>query len=176
MYFINTVWGKLYWADTIISNNIRFNDFKYGADTNFVYDYIRYINKMYVVGKNVYNVMAVENSMSVRKVNDSWYIMRELYENGSRLIIDKDRSSRFLLLNRSLKQTLILQSRFQYDDFHKTCEEIRRYLYDNQISLNDLKMDSYQKFVVYGIIKERDFRLYFSFKLRRFAKIVLKKG
>ena len=176
MYYMNTVWAKLYRTDIIISNNIRFNDFKFGEDTCFIYEYVKHIDEMYVVGENVYNVVAMDNSMSIRKVENSWNIMKKIYENGSQLIDVHDTRSRFLLLNRSLKQTMILQSRYSYTVFRKCCNEMRLYIKDVSLPLNEIIMDVYQKLIVYGLINQRYLFLFCFFKIRRWSNCIVKKG
>lgn len=175
MYYMNTVWAKLYRTNIILTKNIRFNDFKYGADTYFVYQYLKHIKRMYVVGKSVYRVMATENSMSLRKVENAWKIMKSLYEEGETLIEQNNIEQKYKLLDRSLKQTLILESRISLRSFRKTCEEMRSYLESRDIEVSECNLSSYQKLVFNGIIKHHIYILYFFFKTRRFICYVLKK-
>ena len=175
MYFINTVWAKLFQADIVLNHQITFNDLKYAADTFFVYSYLRYVDKMYVVGKPVYHVISSENSMSLRKVDHAWEIMKSLYEYGQNLIEHNDTFSKFLLLNRCIKQALILQNRFSRRSFYDTCTKIKKYLAQLDIKITYEKMSLYQKVIFIGIMNDYNFFLYLFFKLRRVMCMALKK-
>lgn len=175
MYFINTVWAKLFRTEIIRQNALKFPDFKFGEDTAFIYQYLQYIDSMYVIGKIVYNVIAIENSMSKRKVHDAWKIMRTLYEMAVELLDEKDEKSRFLLMDRSIRQTLILQSRFSFNSFAMVCGDMKDFVDESHISYPGAEMTMYQKFVWNGIKKCHRITLFFAFKMRRILCTLIRK-
>ncbi|WP_049945535.1 glycosyltransferase family 2 protein [Candidatus Stoquefichus massiliensis] len=151
IYFINCIASKLFLNDVIITNKLQFTRKKYGADTHFIYSYLKCINDVKFIDSIVYIVNSVENSISNRIVVDSWKEMVELYELGVEVINNECKKSKYLLLLRSIKTSLFLEYKISYSSFKKTCNLINQYLLQN--NLNKLKREGnkYDNYIYFMI-------------------------
>ena len=126
-YYMNPAVCKLYRRDIIEDNNIRFNNFKYGADTYFVYKYLQYAYRINFIDNSVYYVNVVENSMSTGVVKNSWDFLRAQYELIKDIAKDFDDIRHGILMNK-IKAVLLLECRVSRDSFINTCEKIRTFI------------------------------------------------
>lgn len=167
-YFVNCIASKLFLTKIIKDNNLMFTEKKYGADTHFVYSYLKYINELKFIDKSLYIVNSVENSMSNRIVKDSWIEMVELYELGNEVIGEENKKSNYLLLLRSIKTSLLLESKISYNSFKKTCKLINCYLIEK--NLNKLKREGnfYDNYIYFMLTNKLYVFIYIVLVLRNF--------
>lgn len=167
MYFINPPINKLYQNSIIQKHHIRFNDFKYGEDTCFVYEYLKYVDSICFIPDIIYHVNVVPGSMSLRKVKDSWKYMKHIYELGMELIPPEDERDRYCLLLRAIKTSLLLELRNGKESFYKCMDSINKYIDDTRIKFTD-EYDIYNK-IIYGLLrKERRLLLHTVVKARAY--------
>ena len=166
MYCLNTPVNKLYRKNIIKEQRIRFNDFKYGQDTCFVYEYIKHVKSICFINEIVYHVNVVPGSMSIRKVVNPWKYMRHIYELGVTIVPSGDDKSGFCLLLRSIKTTLLLELRNGREAFYTSISDINKYLYDNAIKYK--KYYGIYNSIIYNLIRRnRRLALYIIIWIRR---------
>ncbi len=141
MYCLNTPVNKLYRKSIIRDQHISFNNFKYGQDTCFVYEYIKHVKSICFIAEIIYHVNVVPGSMSLRRVINPWEYMRHIYELGVAIVPTGDDKSDYCLFLRSIKTALLLELRNGRESFYASVGEINKYINDNAIK--------YQKY--YGI-------------------------
>ncbi len=165
MYCLNTPVNKLFRNSIIKKHNIRFNDFKYGQDTCFVYEYISVINSISFIPDIIYHVNVTQGSMSLRKVLNPWNYMQHIYELGTEIIPDKDDKNNYCLLLRVIKTTLLLELRNGKTSFLASIDCVNEYLHDNNILFK--KNYGWYNTVVYELLKRnRKIALYIVMRLR----------
>lgn len=174
MYFMNTACCKLYRMDIIINHSITFNNYKYGADTVFVYQYLKYVNRIIFINEIVYHVNAVKGSVTDNRIEGSWRYMKDIYEKGTELIGSNDKGSCHKLLMRCVKTTLLLEGKISKESFINNCHRINQYI----IKVDDrmIKSDSNYDKVIYTMITKRMYHLgYFLIRTRIRFSIGLEK-
>lgn len=169
-YFVNTAWCKLYKSEIIKKNNIRFNKLLYGEDTCFVYSYLYYAKKIRIIDKIVYHVNAIEGSMSLRSVENSWNCMKIIYELGEKIVPSENKELSRLLLLRSIKTSLLLETRISKKSFISTCNQIAEYVEKNNFKFRNI-IGLYNKLVVIFLEKQFYSALYFFICLRIKCKL-----
>ena len=157
MYFMNVAWGKLYKSSLLLDRKILFNDFKYGEDTYFVYMCLRYADTICFINQSTYHVNAVEGSMSMRKVYNSWTYMSAIYELGSSLEPSNTYVKSQLLL-RAVKTALLLETKISKDSFMRNCSQILEYVEKTDIRNVDGK---YNK-IILGLLLKRKFGILYG--------------
>jgi glycosyltransferase involved in cell wall biosynthesis len=164
--YMYSVWNKKFRRSVIEKNNIRFNDFQYGADTYFVYSYLQYARDICFIGEVVYHVNEVAGSMSRRKVYNSWDYMREIYIQGKKLI--EDSNLQYLQFMISIKTTLLLEVEIGRESFETSCCKIRRFV-DGEFQNNVLKYhQSFYELIISSLLHAEKFKvLYLFIKMRR---------
>lgn len=165
MLYINGITSKLFRNDIIQKYNIRFKDKKYGADTDFIYSYLRFISNLVLFSSVTYTVNVTFGSISLKPLNDAWKEMVEIFENGKQLA-NEDSVYVYILLMRSIKTSLLKSAKFSEQNFKITYERIKKYLIENNLNEYNYKTTKYND-LVYKLIVRGDFYiLYVIFKIR----------
>lgn len=162
MYFINGICSKLYKSDILLKYGCKFNDFKYGEDTYFVYTYLKHVSSITFVNKPVYSVNVTAGSLSLSNVREPWKYMKEVYSLGKSL----DPSNSYIrsqLLLRCIKTTLLLEARNGKLPFLRSCKDMELFVNEEKIICVKGKYNSLilrllkkEKFIMlYRIIKGR---------------------
>lgn len=158
-YFINPICCKLFRRDIIIKNNIKFNDFKYGADTYFNYKYLRHVNSIKFISSIVYRVNVVDNSMSTRIVKNSWKYLKAQYDVLRDLLKEDDNIRHGILMNK-IKAVLILECRISKESFLSTCSDIRSFLAIEEG--NKYYKENVYNFLVYILLTTKHYGLLYQ--------------
>lgn len=67
---LNQVWGKLYRADLIMENGIRFQDYRWGEDRLFIFDCLEKLEKLTVLPECKYRYIMHEGESLITKYYD----------------------------------------------------------------------------------------------------------
>lgn len=164
MYFINPVCSKLYKTDIIKKNNICFNDFKYGEDTDFIYTYLKHANTILFMNKIVYCVNVVEGSRSLRPIPEIWIYMKKLYEKGKEFDPNNNKFC-YMLFLRSVKTSLFIKIRESKKAFYDICGTIGEYIERENINIL-YEGGIYDKLIIICLMKKYWFILYEILKMR----------
>lgn len=164
MYFINPVCSKLYKTKIIKNNDICFNDFKYGEDTDFIYTYLKYADTILFLNKIVYCVNATEGSLSLSPVPEIWTYMKKLYEKGKQFD-QNNKQFCYMLFLRSVKTSLLIKTRETKDDFYNVCTLIVDYIVAENIEVI-FEGGIYDKLVIMCVLNKHWFILYEILKVR----------
>lgn len=116
---IQTPWSKMFRKDIIDKNNIIFKeDINFGEDTFFIYNYLKYTNKVYNIENTNYNyVFENNNTLSTNPTGDKIEIFLSLYEKLEDIIKMYDVYDGEVIekLNHKICNTLIY---LNYDIYH----------------------------------------------------------
>lgn len=128
--FIPPICGKIFSNEIIKKNQLYFNNFNYGEDTHFIFQYMRNINTILILNKSLYVNYLVENSLSRKKyynVKEIWLGMKKILEEG-RKISPNDNKLESLLFLRNIKTTLLLAviSNYSLKNFLDIVKEIKK--------------------------------------------------
>lgn len=81
-------WGKLFKRDIIIKNNIRFNSkLSIGEDLIFNFEYLKYVNKVVMLNKNLYHYRINNESALFKYKKDSWKVYGTLLREIEKYLI-----------------------------------------------------------------------------------------
>lgn len=79
---LNSVWNKMFIADIIKLNNIKFKDIALGEDTIFVLNYICKIKKISIINKSLYNYLSCNSQSLSKKYNkDLYYCYKSIFDS-----------------------------------------------------------------------------------------------
>lgn len=152
-HHLNGIQSKIFNTAVIRDNNIRFKNKVYGADTDFLYQIYSKSNKIKIVRKVLYDVFVTPDSASLRIIDMPWNEMVELYESGiANFKLNQSSKIAYLLLMRSIKTSLLLETRKSKTDFLKTAKIIRSYLCKNGLNQFSYHVPIYD-FIIYNLVK-----------------------
>ena len=128
--FICPICGKIFSNEIIKKNKLYFNNFNYGEDTHFIFQYMRNINTILILNKSLYINYLVANSLSRKKyynVEKIWLGMKEILKEGVKISPGDSKLESFLIL-RNIKTTLLLAvvSNYSLKDFLDIVKEIKK--------------------------------------------------
>lgn len=139
---LNSVWNKMFIADVIKLNNIKFKDIPLGEDTIFVLNYISKIKKISIINKPLYNYLNCNSeSLSKRYNKNLYYYYKSIFDSIKRLAEVND-----------------LKTDEYYQEYYSSYFKAMLAVLDN--TLNELNKDSFYKKIRYNtkIINDNDFK------------------
>lgn len=78
---LNQVWGKLYKTSLIMENNIRFPDYRWGEDRIFIFDCLKYVQKLAVLPACKYKYIMHDGESLITKYYDKKFdVCKEIDE------------------------------------------------------------------------------------------------
>lgn len=92
---LNYCWGKLFKRSIIVDNNIMFNEnLKYGEDSSFVIDYLKYAKNIKIVNRALLHYRVHENSamqtMDFKRIVDMNYTFKKRMELSDLLNVSRE--------------------------------------------------------------------------------------
>lgn len=76
------LWNKLFIRDVIVNNNIKFNKNVFmSEDMLFVFDYLKYVDKVICLDVSNYYYRKLENSASKNLKNKNWFSIFKVYDH-----------------------------------------------------------------------------------------------
>ena len=170
--FFSPICGKLFLNKIIKKNKLMFNNFNYGEDTHFIFQYMEKIKNILVLNESLYINYLVPDSLSRNKnynIEKTWLGMKEVLEQGIK-ISPKDNQLETFLFLRNIKTTLLLAtiSNYSLKEFSVIAIKIKKSI-PKQIKKSILS--KYDNLILFLLKKNLLIFLYFLLKIR---KIMLK--
>lgn len=82
----NQVWGKLYKAELILDNSVRFQDYRWGEDRLFIFDCLEHVNSVCVLPEPKYSyIMHTGESLITRYYDKKFQVCLEIDRRVERL-------------------------------------------------------------------------------------------
>lgn len=146
-YWVSLAWGKLFRADIIKRNSMRFDTwFNYKEDAPFLYTYLRFIDKVYFDAQPICNYRVLRDGSLNTKIHKNLYeINCKVYKLKRELMIDRNCTRK--VYNHVYFCSLINSMEYYYISDHPDSVSCRKRTIDAvctneilpQISLQDVR-------------------------------------